>query len=145
MAIAPGTVSGQTAELEIQTRLTHAGPTAENVTIELRATDLESGLLETTTTVQVDPIEGDREVTVNGTIRVARDGGYRIEAIVYQDGRRIEAWRRFGDHENTPVLLIRISHRDELGVIRESGAERLPNPFCVMGGAVGAGCQDRDD
>lgn len=94
MAIAPGTVSGQTAELQIQTRLTHSGPTAENITVELRATDLESGLLETTSTVGVDPIEGDREVTVNGTIRVAREGGYRIEAIVYHDGRRLESAQR---------------------------------------------------
>lgn len=94
MPIAPGTVSGQTAELKVQALVAHVGPTAENVTIEFRATDLESGLLETTDTVQVEPIEGDREVTVNGTLRVAREGGYRIEAIVYHDGRRIESAQR---------------------------------------------------
>lgn len=91
LAIAAGEASGETAELVVQTRLSHVGPTAENVTVELRATSLESGLLETTTTVPVDRIEGDREVTVNGTLRVAREGGYRIEAIVYHDGQRLRS------------------------------------------------------
>jgi PGF-CTERM protein len=94
MAIAAGEVAGETAELRIQTRVTHAGPTAENVTVELRATDLESGLLATTTTVPVEPIEGVREVTVNGSLRVAREGGYRVEAIIYHDGRRLDSAER---------------------------------------------------
>lgn len=89
MAVAPGEVGGQTAEFHIETRLAHFGPRAENVSLELRATRLESGLFETSTTVPVEPVEGDREVTVNGTLRVERTGGYRIEAIVYHDGRRL--------------------------------------------------------
>ena len=94
VAIQAGEVSGETAELRVRTRLRHFGPAAENVTLELRATDLESGLLEDTTTIAVDPIEGDREVTVNGTLRVAREGGYRIEAVVYHEGRRLRSAER---------------------------------------------------
>ena len=95
LAISAGEVSGETAELRVRTRLAHAGPDARNVTVELRATDLESGLLVTTAQVPVEPIEGDREVAVNGTLRVAREGGYRIEAVVYHEGqRRASADRR---------------------------------------------------
>ncbi|MFB6354375.1 MAG: PGF-CTERM sorting domain-containing protein [Halobacteriales archaeon] len=94
VAIAPGQVSGQSVELVVRTRLVHAGPAAENVTVELRAVDLQSGLLETATTVPVEPIEDDREVTVNGTLRVAREGGYRIEAVVYHEGRRLASASR---------------------------------------------------
>ena len=94
VAIAPGSVSGETAELVVHVRLAHFGPTAENVTVELRATDLASGLLESTSTVAVDPIEGDREAAVNGTLRVAREGGYRIDVVVYHEGRRLETASR---------------------------------------------------
>lgn len=94
MAISPGTISGETAELIVETRIAHAGPRAENVTVEFRATDLESGLLEATTEVPVEPIEGEREVAVNGSIRVTRKGGYQIDTIVYHDGRRIESASR---------------------------------------------------
>jgi len=89
LAIASGEVTGATAELDVETRLAHVGPPANNLTVTFRAIDLESGLLTTTTTVAVPPIEGDREVPVNGTLRVPRSGGYRVEAIVYHDGRRL--------------------------------------------------------
>jgi len=94
MAIVSGEISGDTAELIVQTRLSHAGPTAENVTIELRATSLDSGLLEATTRMSIAQIKGDREVTVNGTLPVARQGGYRIEAILFNEGRRLETAAR---------------------------------------------------
>jgi hypothetical protein len=74
MAIVSGEISGDTAELIVQTRLSHAGPTAENVTIELRATSLDSGLLEATTRMSIAQIKGDREVTVNGTLPVGAAG-----------------------------------------------------------------------
>ncbi|MFB6361153.1 MAG: PGF-CTERM sorting domain-containing protein [Halobacteriales archaeon] len=94
MAIKPGEISGETAELEVRTRVSHAGPPAENITVELRAIDLESGLLEATTTVAVEPIKSDREVTINGSLQVKREGGYRIEAVIYHEGRRIQTANR---------------------------------------------------
>ena len=94
VAIRAGAVSGETAELEVITRLEHVGPAAENVTLELRAVDSRSGLLEATATRPVPTIEGDREVTVNGTLPVAREGGYRIEAVLYHDGRRLRSAAR---------------------------------------------------
>ncbi len=94
LAISPGAVGGQTAELVVETRLSHFGPRADNVTVELRAVALDSGLLEDTTVVDVEPIEGDREVSVDGTLSVRRAGGYRVEAVVYHDGRRLESASR---------------------------------------------------
>ncbi|HKJ58647.1 MAG TPA: PGF-CTERM sorting domain-containing protein [Halobacteriales archaeon] len=86
--IAPGAASGETATLSIETRLDHRGGPAENVTLLLRAVGLESGLVETTREVDVEPIQGDREVAVTENLTVPREGGYRIEAVTYVDGER---------------------------------------------------------
>jgi PGF-CTERM protein len=89
VSIAPGTVSGGTATLEVDTRLEHWRGTSENVTVLVRAVHLQSGLVETTTEKDVPPISGDREVSVRQNLSVERAGGYRIETIVYRDGERI--------------------------------------------------------
>lgn len=86
--IAPGAVSGDTATLSVETRLDHRGGPAENVTLLLRAVGLDSGLVETTREVDVEPIRGDREVAVVENLTVPREGGYRIEAVVFVDGDR---------------------------------------------------------
>ena len=89
--IAPGAVTGETATLEVETRLTHRGGTAENVTVLLRAVDAESGMRVASREIAVGSIEGEREVAVTGNVTVPREGGYRIESIVYRDGERIDA------------------------------------------------------
>jgi PGF-CTERM protein len=86
--IAPGEVSGDAATLSVETRIDHRGGPAENVTLLLRAVGLESGLVETTREVDVEPISGDREVAVTENLTVPREGGYRIESVVYVDGER---------------------------------------------------------
>lgn len=86
--IAPGQVAGDTATLSVETRLQHEGGPAENVTLLVRAVDLESGLVETTREVEVEPIRGEREVAVSTNLTVPREGGYRLESVVYLDGRR---------------------------------------------------------
>ena len=58
-----------------------------------------------------------------------------------QDGIRIETWRRLGDDEDAPVLLIWIGHRDELGVVRESAAESLPNACRIVRRPTRVGCR----
>ena len=86
--VAPGHVAGDTATLAIETRLRHAGGPAENVTLLVRAVDLESGLVETTREVAVEPIRGEREVAVTTNLTVAREGGYRVESVAFLDGQR---------------------------------------------------------
>ncbi|WP_136589307.1 DUF7490 domain-containing protein [Salinigranum halophilum] len=88
-SIAPGTVSGQTTVLHVQTRLDHRGNPTPNVTVRFRATDAESGFVAATETVDVGTLDGDGETLVETNLTVEREGGYRIEATVFRDGERI--------------------------------------------------------
>lgn len=94
MPIAPGQVSGETATLQVTPYLRHDGPTTPNVSILFRAVDAESGLVETTRHVDIGDVDTDGERPVSANLTVEREGGYRIEAIVYTDDRRIDAARR---------------------------------------------------
>lgn len=90
VTIAPGSVGGSSATLAVTTWLTHRGGRSENVSVRVRAIALDSGLLETEQVTDVPPIDGDREESVTIDISVPREGGYRIETLVYKDGRRVE-------------------------------------------------------
>lgn len=90
VALTAESVTGETVTLGVELRLNHRGTTAENVTVIYRAVDLDSGLVETTAETAVDPIDGDREVTVTESLKVSRDNGYRIKTLVYHDGQRDE-------------------------------------------------------
>lgn len=92
--IAPGDVTGDAATLAVETRLAHSGGPAENVTVLLRAVDSESGMVETTRALEVEPIRDGREVAVPGNLTVERDGGYRIESVLYLDGERADHGER---------------------------------------------------
>jgi hypothetical protein len=94
VSIARGPVGGETATLQVETRLEHAGPPAENVTVEFRAVDDDSGLLETSRSVDVGTITREGEVTVRTNLTVRREGSYRIETYVYRNGTRIDEGRR---------------------------------------------------
>ncbi|MEZ3162557.1 PGF-CTERM sorting domain-containing protein [Halorubrum sp. RMP-47] len=88
--VSPGEVRGETAELRLGTDIRHHGGTVENVTVRHRAIGSESGLLVDETTVDVGDVDFEGEQTVNGTIDVEREGGYRIETVVFADGQRRE-------------------------------------------------------
>ena len=88
--VAPGDVRGETAELRLGTDLRHRGSPVENVTVRHRAIGAESGLLVDETTVDVGDVDFEGERTVNGTVTVEREGGYRIETVVFADGQRRE-------------------------------------------------------
>ena len=90
MSIAHGSVSGASATLSVETRLNHRGNPTENVTLLLRAIDLESGIVKTTQTIDVETLSGDKEIAVSANLTVPRKGGYRLEAILYQDDRRVD-------------------------------------------------------
>ncbi|WP_423750645.1 DUF7490 domain-containing protein [Salinirarus marinus] len=89
VAISPGDVSGGSVVLTVETRLSHRGNPARNVSVRVRAVDAESGLVETTETVAVGDLTEEREVPVTANLSVAREGGYRIETVVYRDGERV--------------------------------------------------------
>mgnify|MGYP000395095501 CR=1 FL=1 len=85
---ANGTSSG-TVALSVTAYLDHRGGDSENVTVAVRAVGLDSGLVETTRSVDVDTLSGDREAPVTVDVPVARDGGYRVETVLYADGQRV--------------------------------------------------------
>ena len=87
--VAAGEVGGSTATLVVDSKLFHRGGPAENVTVQYRAVDLDTGLLATTEVVDVGTIEGEGEVSVPSNVTVERQGGYRLTTIVYEDGRRV--------------------------------------------------------
>lgn len=90
VTIAPGTVSGGSATLHVDMRITHRGNAIENATLEVRAISLQSGLVRATKRVPVESVTEDGETRIVTDLTVPRSGGYRIETILYQDGRRIE-------------------------------------------------------
>ena len=90
MTIEPGTVSGETATLRVEAFLRHAGGPSENVTVRFRAVDSDSGLLETTRSVDLGTLDDEGETPVAANLSVEREGGYRIEVLVYQNGQRVE-------------------------------------------------------
>lgn len=81
-------VPGETVELQLDSRLRHHGAPAENVTVEVRAIDAESGLLEDSREQSVGEVSGGRTVPVTTNVTVPREGGYEIETLVYRDGVR---------------------------------------------------------
>lgn len=87
--IQPSEVGGETATLRTLSRLTHTGGTTDNITVEIRATDRKTGLLETEVTKEVGSIQGNREATVTHNISVPREGGYIIESLVYVDKQQV--------------------------------------------------------
>lgn len=87
-------VASETVTLRIDTRLVHRGGPAENVTLEVRAIDDETGLLADRVVRSVGSLTSDREARVLTNLTLDREGGYRIETILYEDGRRLESGTR---------------------------------------------------
>jgi PGF-CTERM protein len=94
MEIAAGEVTGGSVTLNVVTRLSHRGPPARNVSLRVQAVDTESGLVERTRTVAVGNLTEEGEMAVPTNLTVEREGGYRIRAVVYRDGQRIDSGSR---------------------------------------------------
>jgi PGF-CTERM protein len=58
-----------------------------------RAVDEETGLVVDRTTRSMGNISGDREVESVANLTVPREGGYQLDTVVYENGRRIEQGR----------------------------------------------------
>jgi len=93
VTVAPASVEGDRATLTVDARLRHELPgdasSSENVTVLFRATDDDSGLVETSRTVDVGTVADRREVSVVANLTVPRESDYRIDVIVFRDGRRV--------------------------------------------------------
>jgi len=94
VTIAPGDVSGASATLQVDTRIRHRGNDGDNATLEVRAVSLESGLVRASQRIPVESITSNGETHVRTDLSVPRSGGYRIETILYQDGKRVHEGRK---------------------------------------------------
>lgn len=83
-------VRGGTVTLSVDTRIEHSGNPTANVTLLVRAVDSESGLVETSRTVDVGTLRDEGETAVTTNLTVEREGGYRIETVLYRDDRRVD-------------------------------------------------------
>ncbi|MEF8850854.1 MAG: PGF-CTERM sorting domain-containing protein [Haloarculaceae archaeon] len=91
--VSTGAVGGETAELSLDVRMAHRGGTARNVTVEVQAMDADTGLVATTVRKRLGNVSGDREVRTRVNVTVERQGGYRLDVRVYEDGDRIATGR----------------------------------------------------
>ena len=87
-------VPGRTVTLRIEERIAHDGGVAENVTVEMRAVDERTGLLEDQQRVDLGTVDGERELPVATNLTVERSGGYHIETFVYENAVRKAHLRR---------------------------------------------------
>ncbi|PSP68376.1 PGF-CTERM sorting domain-containing protein [Halobacteriales archaeon QS_1_69_70] len=90
MTLSAGAVTGETATLETTVFLRHHGGSADNVSVEVRATDADSGLVADTTRRDLGTVEnlGEREVSL--PVTVPREGGYEVTTLLYVDGERVD-------------------------------------------------------
>ncbi|THE63850.1 hypothetical protein D8Y22_16105 [Salinadaptatus halalkaliphilus] len=84
-------ISGETATLDVDSYLQSHGGAVENVTIVHRATNAETGLVESTTEREIDRLEAEHEDVVPAALEVPREGTHEIETFVYVDDRRTES------------------------------------------------------
>lgn len=88
IAISADNVGGERLDFVTDVRLAHIDGVSENVTVELRAVRLDSGLVEANERVAVGAVEDTREVSASEHLQVERGGDYRIEVIVFRNGVR---------------------------------------------------------
>jgi len=87
VTVAEGEVAPETVTLSVTGFLDHRGGTSENLSVRVRATHLETGMHATTEAVDVAPVSGDTTVEVPVNVTVPREGGYRIQVLLYSDGQ----------------------------------------------------------
>ncbi len=91
ITVAPGDVEAETAALVIDAHLRHRGNPSPNTTVVYRAIDDESGMVATVERVEVGTISAEGERNQTQTLTVDREGSYRLEVLVYQDGMRVSS------------------------------------------------------
>jgi len=87
--IALGEVTGETVELNTVVRLGHRGGVTENVSVVVRATRSDTGLLGAEKRYDVGEIDGDGETEVEIPVVVEREGDYEFSVVVYEGDERV--------------------------------------------------------
>lgn len=134
VTVAEGTVSPDAVTLSVTGFLQHFGGTSENLSVGVRATHLGSGMHATTESVDVATVSGDTEVEIPVDVTVPREGGYRIEVLLFEDGQRRGEVRRevrgVGSLEPPDARSSVRFHRFD----RQVGNDTLPSVQTSVGG-----------
>lgn len=89
LTVSPDGASGANATLAVTTYLQHRGGPAENVTVQYRAVDTDTGFVVARTSRHLGTVTGGKEVNATGRLTVEREGGYRLETLVYRNESRV--------------------------------------------------------
>lgn len=89
ITVAPGAIEAESAELVVDAHLRHRGNPSPNTTVVYRAIDDESGMLATVEQASLGTVTAEGEVVETRTLTVEREGSYRLEVLVYQNGSRV--------------------------------------------------------
>ena len=88
--ISPERVASANVLLNVTTYIENRGDRSGDVMLLLKAFDLESGLLVDQETVTVGSILKRKTKPASQVVKVDRDGGYRIEVVLFEDEQRVD-------------------------------------------------------
>jgi len=88
--ISPERVASVNVLLNVTTYIENRGDRSGDVRLLLKAFDLESGLLVDLKTVTVGSILKRKTKSASQVVKVDRDGGYRIEVVLFEDEQRVD-------------------------------------------------------
>lgn len=88
--ISPERVTSANVLLNVTTYIENRGDRSGDARLLLKAFDLESGLLVDQETVTVGSILKRKTKSESQVVKVDRDGGYRIEVVLFEDEQRVD-------------------------------------------------------
>jgi hypothetical protein len=99
MDIVPGQIKTSTIELKVTTYLENKGGasppmTSKNTSLQLKVTSTERDFLVNQTTTFVGKIGPDKTVNVTQTVLLPKKGGYKLEALLFEEDKQVDRGSR---------------------------------------------------
>jgi hypothetical protein len=95
MDIVPGQTKTSTIELKVTTYIENKGGASaplisKNTSLQLKATSTDKDFLVNQTTTFVGKIAPDKTVNVTQTLVLPKKGGYKLEALLFEEGKEVD-------------------------------------------------------
>jgi hypothetical protein len=99
MDIVPGQTKTSTIELKVTTYIENKGSasaplTSKNTSLQLKATSTDKDFLVNQTTTFMGKIAPDKTVNVTQTLLLPKKGGYKLEALLFEEGKEVDRGSR---------------------------------------------------
>ena len=99
MDIVPGQIKTSTIELKVTTYIENKGGasapmTSKNTSLQLKATSTDKDFLVNQTTTFVGKIGPDKTVNVTQTLLLPKKGGYKLEALLFEEDKQVDRGSR---------------------------------------------------